>query len=273
MPELPEVENLTRQLKSTIESHIIINVKILFGKLRSIIPINLANKTIGAKIINLRRRAKYIILNLDNDYSIVIHLGMTGRVNIQRGFYEIQKHDHLIMTLSNDMTLIYNDPRRFGLIELIKTNDLELHRLFAHLAIEPLEDNFNASYLLNKIKNKASSIKNAIMDNRIIVGVGNIYASEALFVSHIRPDRIASSIKPKEAELLVKAIKEILQKAIKAGGSSIRDFVNIDNQKGGFQNLFSVYGRASLPCYGCGSIIQKIIQSGRSSFFCPSCQK
>lgn len=295
MPELPEVENLTRQLKSSLTNCVILDTKILFNKLRSIVPADLSAKTKGAKILHLHRRAKYIIIDLSNQYSIIIHLGMTGRINIKQNehnvledgevsqnrscsfnfgsWHEIQKHDHIIMTLSNNMTLIYNDPRRFGLIDIINTKDLLKHKLFSHLGIEPLEEEFNASYLFEKLKNKKASIKNTIMDNRVIVGVGNIYASEALFLAHIRPDRIATSLTKKEIELLVLAIKEILQKAINAGGSSIRDFVSIDNKKGGFQKLFSVYAKTNLPCSCCGSYIKKITQSGRSSFFCPSCQK
>ena len=273
MPELPEVENLVRQLKSSILNHTILNSLILSPRLRREIPKDLSTNTTDTKINAITRRAKYIIMTLDNPYSLIIHLGMTGRINIKKGTYAAEKHDHMIMHLSDNLTMVYNDPRRFGLIELAKTRSLYEHKLFNHLGVEPLSEDFNIAYLLTKLKDKKSAIKNVIMNNEIIVGVGNIYASEALFLSHIRPDRIAGSITENEVELLVESIKKILQQAVAYGGSTIRDFVSIDNTKGGFQKLFKVYGRRDIPCFDCRSIIEKITQAGRSSFFCPKCQK
>lgn len=273
MPELPEVENLVRQLKSSILNHTILSSIALSPMLRREIPKDLSKNTTDTKIQDITRRAKYIIISLSNAYSLIIHLGMTGRINIKQGSYEPKKHDHVIMHLSNNLTMVYNDPRRFGLIDLTKTNSLYEHKLFSHLGVEPLSENFHNAYLLAKLKDKKSAIKNAIMNNEIIVGVGNIYASEALFLAHIKPYRTASSITEAEGTLLVASIKKILQQAIDSGGSSIRDFVSIDNQKGGFQKLFKVYGRRASPCFDCGSIIEKITQAGRSSFFCPKCQK
>jgi formamidopyrimidine-DNA glycosylase len=273
MPELPEVENLVRQLKSSILNRTILSSITLSPRLRRDIPKDLSKNTTHTKINTITRRAKYIIMTLSNAYSLIIHLGMTGRINIIKDVYTTQKHDHLIMRLSDDLTMVYNDPRRFGLVDLTNTNGLSEHKLFNHLGVEPLSEEFNSTYLLTKLKDKQSAIKNVIMNNEIIVGVGNIYASEALFLSHIRPDRIAGSITEKEATLLVESIKKILQQAINSGGSSIRDFVSIDNKKGGFQKLFKVYGRRGSPCLDCESIIEKITQAGRSSFFCPQCQK
>lgn len=273
MPELPEVENLVRQLKSSIQDNVICSAMVLSPTLRQPISGDLSKNTTNAKINEIRRRAKYIIIDLDNDYSLVIHLGMTGRINIIKGSYKEQKHDHIIMQLSDDVKMLYNDPRRFGLVLLVSTIDLAQHQLFNHLGLEPLTEEFDSNYLLSNLKNKKSSIKNALMNNQIIVGVGNIYASEALFLAHIRPNRLSNSISKNEAELLVNAIKKILQQAIDSGGSSIRDFVSIDNNKGGFQKLFKIYGKKGQPCVICGSVIEKIIQAGRSSFFCPECQR
>ncbi len=273
MPELPEVENLVRQLKSSILNHTILSSVVLSPRLRREIPKDLSKNTTETNINEITRRAKYIIITLSNSHSLIIHLGMTGRINIKQGSYAPEKHDHMIMHLSDNLTMVYNDPRRFGLIDLTKTIGLYEHKLFNHLGVEPLSEDFHSAYLLKKLRDKKSAIKNAIMNNEIIVGIGNIYASEALFLSHIRPDRVAGSITEIEATLLVESIKKILQQAIDSGGSSIRDFVSIDNKKGGFQKLFKVYGRRGSKCFDCGAMIEKITQAGRSSFFCPQCQK
>ena len=245
--------------------------------LRIPFPDNLAGRLTGRIIRSFDRRAKYILIHLDNEQIAVLHLGMSGRVLILEAGHDYtpQKHDHLILTFDDGARLVYNDPRRFGMFFMLGEDELVSHKAFAALGPEPLGNGFNAPYLLTVLKTRKSSIKEAIMDQKTVVGVGNIYACESLYESSIHPARRACDLSGDEAELLTRAIKSVLERAIRAGGSSLKDYRHPDDKLGYFQHQFAVYGRAGDACNRCGDSanIKKITQGGRSTFFCESCQK
>lgn len=272
MPELPEIETI----KCYLEKHIV-NLHIKnFSQKRLNIRYNLAKDlkylTEGQKISNLQRRAKYLILDLDNSYSIIVHLGMSGRFILASPEYQLQKHDHIQFILENGQQLIFNDARRFGMIYCVQSSDIYSGDFFINLGPEPLLESFNAAYLTKCLKHKKIPIKNAIMDNKIVVGVGNIYAAESLFLSKINPTRASCTLNLEELKCLVSAIKQILAKAIAAGGTTLKDFVSGDNKPGYFKQELACYGRENLPCHRCSMLIKKVVQSGRATYFCPGCQ-
>ena len=273
MPELPEVETLKLSLQESLIGSTIIDVEVRRANLRYPIPANLGLELSKSKIIKLHRVAKYLILELGNAKGVIIHLGMSGRFTLQLANYQFKKHDHVIFHLNDDRYLVFNDARRFGAIDLIPVAQIESHRFFKNLGPEPLADDFNAEYLYRKLKSKTIPVKNSLTDNNIVVGIGNIYASESLFLARINPVRPSSSLSLKELEALTYAAKEVLKKAIEAGGTTLKDFVNGDNTPGYFKQELYVYGRKDLNCLVCDSVIFKIKQSGRASFFCPTCQK
>ena len=268
MPELPEVETIKRGLSSLVGQKIG-DVKIHHFGLRYKIDSNLAKTISNQTITQIYRRAKYLIFKLTNGY-LIIHLGMSGSLTLrQNPAPDKKKHDHVEFIFAKQ-TLTYNDPRRFGAI--LYTDSPDTHVLIAKLGVEPLESEFNTEYLMQSLHGKKATIKQLIMNNHIIVGVGNIYACEALFLAHILPTRIANSITAQEAEKLVAAIKEVLALAIKMGGSSLRDYKQADNTMGYFQTAHNVYGKANKPCPICnGNISQKRLGQ-RNSFFCLHCQ-
>jgi formamidopyrimidine-DNA glycosylase len=270
MPELPEVETIRRGLEKTCGRKI---SKIFRSekKLRINSSLDLQG-LVAAKIIAIKRRARYLIIEFSNKKSLIIHLGMSGRVTVEADFKQM-KHDHFASEFDNGTWLIFNDPRRFGFVDLVETKNLKNHPMLSRLGLEPLEDEFDFSHLKEKLRGKKMNIKTTMMDNQIVVGVGNIYINESLFDSGISPLREASSLTDSEIRKLLQAIKKILAKAIELGGSSISDYVNSQGKKGDFQSGFKVYGRALEKCLHCKSTLQKIVQSGRSSFFCPTCQK
>lgn len=274
MPELPEVEIICRALnKEILNKNIVKAQKITPFKLR--IPLleeslqDLENK----KILKIERRAKYILIHLEEKISLIIHLGMSGKILIEEQDYIPKKHDHFLFFLSDDRKIIYNDPRRFGLVSIESTEELENNRLFKDLGVEPFSKDFSLEWFSNVLKNKKQSIKTAIMDNRIIVGVGNIYASESLFLSCIDPQKEAGQLTEYEKDLLRKNILKILQESIDQGGSSIKDYASVNGASGKFQNNFYVYGRAGKNCFNCNAEIKMIRQAGRSGFYCSACQK
>lgn len=274
MPELPEVESICQGLRSNILNCSILSAKALTNlKLRQIIPEELPEKIINSKIIKIDRRAKYIQVFLDNDIIIIIHLGMSGKVLIKPDNYIFQKHDHFMIGLDNNLKIIYNDPRRFGLITYTYKNNINNFSLFRSLAPEPLEAEFTVNYLQNILKKSSKPIKLLLMDNAKVVGVGNIYAAESLFLSKISPIRESNTLTPDEIKLLHANIIEILQQSIKAGGSTLKDYALINGEKGFFQNSFKVYGKEGKECMTCKNIIIKIKQAGRASFYCVQCQK
>lgn len=272
MPELPEVETTRIGIAPFISHRIITDVVVRQPKLRWPMVANLHEMISGETVLSVRRRAKYLILQLSSSY-LIIHLGMSGSLRVwPRGRAPLpQKHDHVDIIFSNGALLRFRDPRRFGAI-LWFAGALEHHPLLHHLGPEPLTTDFNATYLANKLKNQKRAIKLALMDNKLVVGVGNIYANEALFHAGILPDRSAKSLLPHEYEILVEKIKQVLQAAIQAGGSSLRDFVNTHGENGHFQQEHFVYGRANQPCRHCHALINKIVIGQRSSFYCPNCQ-
>ncbi len=280
MPELPEVETVCRGLAKAMEGLKITRVETLRANLRIPFPKNLKDIE-GKKVVEITRRAKYIVMNLSSGLTLLLHLGMSGRMVIQgnNAEHETDKHDHMILTLSNGTRVVFNDPRRFGLVDLTTTADVEAHKFFKHLGPEPFDKSFSTAYLLEKFKGKKPAVKVALMDQRLVVGVGNIYAAEALFRARINPKRKAGSIKKAEAEKIIPAVREVLQEAIKAGGSSLRDYVQTDGELGYFQHNFAVYGRTGEKCKNCTCDIAKtggvkrITQAGRSTFYCPVKQK
>lgn len=270
MPELPEVE-VTRLGLAPLINKNIQNVVIRNASLRWPVDENLSSILKNQKLLDLTRRAKYILFKFPNG-TLIIHLGMSGRLCLFPLNSKINKHDHVDFTFNNEIILRYTDPRRFGSILWTDRCPFE-HRLLCKMGPEPLEDEFNKSYLYKKIKSKNQSIKAAIMDSHNVVGIGNIYASEALFYSGIRPQRRANKVSQKEMDVLVGFIKVVIKKAILKGGSTMSDFFDVNGENGYFQNEHQVYGREGLPCKECGiPIVQKRIGQ-RSSFFCKKCQK
>ncbi|MDI1228039.1 MAG: bifunctional DNA-formamidopyrimidine glycosylase/DNA-(apurinic or apyrimidinic site) lyase [bacterium] len=276
MPELPEVETVCRGLAKSMTGEKLGSVETLRHNLRIPFPADL--KTIaGAKVKNISRRAKYILIELDNKKTLIIHLGMSGRLVIQQKKEQgaPEKHDHMILNMKNGTRIVFNDARRFGMVDLANTAELEQHKFFSHLGPEPFDKTFSAKYLAERLKTKKIAIKLAIMDQELVVGVGNIYASEALFRAGIDPKRAANKIKPDEITQLIACIRAVLKQAIKAGGSSLRDYVQADGELGYFQDKWAVYGKHHQPCKGCTCDIektggiQKITQGARSTFYCP----
>lgn len=270
MPELPEVETICAGLKPLVDSTITA-AKSNTPKLRVAMPRQLEQKLKNKTITAIKRRAKYIIIELDDELSLVIHLGMSGRVTVTKN-YQTKKHDHLVLKLNNGQTMALNDPRRFGLVALIPSTEIDSDKLFVNLGIEPLSAKFNGAYLTKLIQKRHKDIKSCIMDASLVVGVGNIYASESLYLASIHPQREASSLDQTECAKLNKAIKQVLKAAIKAGGSSLRDYRQADGEMGYFQHNFKVYDRSGQPCPRCKTAIVRIKQAGRSTYLCSKCQ-
>jgi len=276
MPELPEVETVCRWLQRSLIDIKITDVQQRRANLRIPFPDHLPDRLTGAVPLRLYRRAKYLIMDLSSAETLILHLGMSGRIIIQPDkTIPAQKHDHLILTTAAGKRIIFNDPRRFGMVDLTPTAALESHRFFRALGPEPLGNGFHAPALGEKLSGKKVAIKNALLDQRVVAGLGNIYVSEALFYAGIDPRRPAGSLRKPEIESLVPAIRTVLEKAIAAGGSSLRDYVQANGDLGYFQHQFAVYNKAGQKCPGCHCDlaktggIEKITQSGRSSFFCP----
>lgn len=270
MPELPEVETVMRGLAKAMEGHRIRSVAIARENLRIPFPANLQSLK-GRRIGKFHRRAKYILMQAGGD-TLILHLGMSGRMTINPA--KKARHDHMTIMLDDGTAVVFNDPRRFGLVDLCPTSELERHRFFNHLGPEPLEKTFSADYLAKKLKGKKVQVKVALMDQRIVVGVGNIYASEALFDAAISPLRLSATLKKPEIEKLVAAVRKVLKKAIAAGGSSLRDYVQADGELGYFQHHWAVYDKEGKKCPRCKKAnIARVTQGGRSTFYCPRCQK
>ncbi len=270
MPELPEVETIRRGLTNLSGR----KVKRVFRsdkKMRIASTLDLQGLK-GAKILDVTRRARYLIINFDNKKSLILHLGMSGKVTRNTDFQQL-KHDHFACEFDDDSWMIFNDTRRFGFLDLIETKNLKTHKMLSKLGPEPLSNDFNFPDLKEKLRSKKMNIKTTMMDNEIVVGVGNIYINESLFNSGISPLREASSLQENEIKKLISSIKKIIKKAVDLGGSSISNYVNAEGDLGNFQNTFKVYGREKLNCLQCSDLIQKIKQNGRSSFYCQQCQR
>lgn len=270
MPELPEVETTLRGLKRHIINQKIQSVIVRFPKLRWPIPENLTKILPGKKLLTLKRRGKYLLFEFTHG-TLILHLGMSGRLYIVKDPISFNKHDHVDIQFSNGKTLRFTDPRRFGCV--LWANHGETHPLLSKLGPEPLSKTFTAEYLWRKTRNKKIAIKNLIMDAQIVVGVGNIYAAEALFASGINPTKPSLKVTRSDCGKLVNAIKAVLQKAIKKGGTTLRDFANADGKPGYFKQELLVYSREKQACLRCGAslVCRKIGQ--RSTVYCRSCQK
>jgi formamidopyrimidine-DNA glycosylase len=286
MPELPEVETVRRGLLPVMEGRQILSAEARRPDLRWPLPANMPERLAGSRVTALRRRSKYILADLSSGETLLVHLGMSGRMVISAGagsevpgdFHHAhpapEKHDHVILDMEGGARITFNDARRFGAMDLVPTAAAEAHPLLAALGPEPLGNGFDEAYLVARLKGRQTPIKAALLDQRLVAGLGNIYVSEALFRTGISPRRLAGRIAATRVGALVPAIREVLHEAIEAGGSTLRDYRQADGDLGYFQHAFRVYGREGEPCLtpGCGGTVQRIVQSGRSSFYCPLCQ-
>jgi formamidopyrimidine-DNA glycosylase len=295
MPELPEVETVRRGLEPVLVGKRIVRVELRRPDLRFPLPENFAARIEGRKITALERRAKYLLAHLSGGEVLVMHLGMSGRFLVTEPRHAAPallgdftyatgrdpEHDHVVFTVEGGAKVTYNDPRRFGFMLLIPEAELNAHPLFAGLGVEPLSDQLNPAYLAARARGRKADLKAFLMDQRVIAGLGNIYACEALFQARLRPTRSAACLatptgKPtSHAVRLVEAIKTVLERALAAGGSTLRDYRRADGKEGAFQHEFAVYGREGEPCPtpGCRGIVRRSVQGGRSTFYCPSCQR
>ncbi|MDH4234504.1 MAG: bifunctional DNA-formamidopyrimidine glycosylase/DNA-(apurinic or apyrimidinic site) lyase [Gallionella sp.] len=271
MPELPEVEVTRRGLAAHLTGMTIADVVIRNAQLRWPIPKNLPKLLRGKAILALKRRAKYLLVEFEHG-TLILHLGMSGSLRILPANTPPEKHDHFDLILNHGTLLRLRDPRRFGAV-LWHNGDVHTHPLLASLGPEPLENDFKANYLYQATRGRNVSIKQCIMNNRIVVGVGNIYANEALFRAGIKPQLAAGKLSLPRCAKLVEEIRATLTEAIQLGGSTLRDFVDASGQPGYFQQHYWVYGRGGEPCRRCGSLIKQIKQGQRSSFYCGTCQK
>lgn len=272
MPELPEVETVARGLRKKAIGHTIETLVLHRAGLRFAFPIHMPLAVAGQKITRITRRSKYILMHLKNGGAILIHLGMSGRLFFHEGDYTPAKHDHVQFYLDNGTCLIFNDARRFGVMDYLEPKQ-KTHKLLDNIGIDPFDETLTPAWLFEKFRKRNTPLKNLLMDQKIIAGLGNIYVCEALFDSKLWPERLGASVTLAEMKKLVPAIHKVLDAAITAGGSSLRDYVQVDGEMGFFQDKFKVYGRTGQPCPRCKTPILRLIQQGRSSFACPSCQK
>ena len=282
MPELPEVETVMRGLAPAMENARIAQALVNRPDLRWPFPENMAQRLQGARVERLRRRSKYILADLDTGETLLIHLGMSGRMMVSgdplgqfvHAHPAAEKHDHVVIDMDNGARVTFNDARRFGAMDLMQTGAESAHLLLRNLGPEPLGNAFDETYLIGALKGKKTPIKSALLDQRIVAGLGNIYVCEALFRAGISPIRHAGRISAPRVSSLVPIIRDVLRDAIAAGGSSLRDYRQADGELGYFQHTFDVYGRENEPCrrVGCGGTVARVVQSGRSSFYCKTCQ-
>lgn len=283
MPELPEVETVRRGLAPAMEGAVIERAEVNRPDLRWPFPAGMAERLTGQRVERLRRRSKYILADLASGESLLIHLGMSGRMQVSgdplgrfvHHHPAPEKHDHVVLHMANGARITFNDPRRFGAMDLLQTGLADQHKLLALLGPEPLGNSFHEAHLIAAFKGRNTPVKSALLDQRIIAGLGNIYVCEALYRARIHPARKAGRISAARVAALVPIIRDVLSEAIQAGGSSLRDFRQADGELGYFQHKFDVYGRENAPCRtpGCTHVIRRIVQSGRSSFYCGECQR
>ncbi|MFA7413079.1 MAG: bifunctional DNA-formamidopyrimidine glycosylase/DNA-(apurinic or apyrimidinic site) lyase [Rhizobium sp.] len=296
MPELPEVETVRLGLSPTMEGAIVARLELRRADLRFPFPVDFAARVCGRRILSLSRRAKYLLIDLDHGETVIAHLGMSGSFRVEKddesilpGEFHIprakdEKHDHVIFHLKGDRgpaRVIYNDPRRFGFMDIASRNALDLHPAFRDLGPEPVGNSLSAQSMAERFAGKKQPLKTALLDQKNVAGLGNIYVCEALCRSGLSPLRSAASLvtkagKPnKELVLLTEAIRAVIADAIAAGGSSLRDHIQTDGTLGYFQHTFRVYDREGQACAtpGCGGTVQRIVQAGRSTFYCSRCQK
>ncbi len=273
MPELPEVENVKLSLQSQgLVGQRFQKIELLRKNLRTPLRAELTRKLPGQIVRDVSRRAKFLLFETES-YVLLSHLGMTGSWRIVVGEVTALKHDHVIIHFESGLKFVYNDPRRFGVLELITKDQLLANRWLKNLGVEPLSDQFTEELLFLGTRKRKAPIKGFLMDQKNVVGVGNIYASEALFMARVAPTRPAGRLKKTEAEKLVACIREVLHAAIAAGGSTISDYKNSKGEAGSFQNRFSVYDRKAAPCVTCGEPIRARVIAGRNTFWCRKCQR
>lgn len=283
MPELPEVETVRRGLAPVMEGARIADVAQNRPDLRWPFPPRLPERLAGQRVLRLRRRSKYLLADLDGGEVLLVHLGMSGRMTVSGdplGHFAHaraapEKHDHMVLTMENGTRIAFNDPRRFGVVDLFAGADEAGHRLIAHLGPEPLGNGFSGPGLAAALSGRKTPVKAALLDQRIVAGLGNIYVCEALHRARIHPARAAGRIAPARLHALVPQIRTVLEEAIAAGGSSLRDHRQASGELGYFQHSFRAYGREGAPCPtpDCPGTIRRIVQSGRSTFYCPDCQR
>ena len=270
MPELPEVETTVRGLAPVLDGERLGSVETRRGDLRRPFPADLRQRLTGARITGLARRAKYGLIHTDRDDTMIFHLGMSGRWRVDPD--ALLPHDHLVLATEAGRRVALNDPRRFGSVDLWRTEELASFPAFAALGPEPLGPLLTGGYLRQALSGKTTSIKLALLDQRIVAGLGNIYVCEALYAARISPRRAAGRISLSRLERLVDAIRAVLLSAIEAGGSTLRDYARPDGELGYFSKQFAVYGREGLAC-GCGGVVRRYAEGGRSTFWCPACQR
>lgn len=283
MPELPEVETVRRGLQPVMEGSTIRNADVRRDGLRWPFPNQMAQRLTGKRVERLRRRSKYILVDLSSGETLLVHLGMSGRMLISgdpaRDFHHdhppLEKHDHVIFDMDNGARITFNDARRFGAMDLTPTETADTHWLLEKLGPEPLGNLFGETYLVDRLKGRNTPIKSALLDQRIVAGLGNIYVCEVLYRAGMSPKRKAGQITAGRIAALVPIIRDVLNEAIAAGGSSLRDHRQTNGELGYFQHRFAVYDREDQPCgnNGCTGTIKRITQAGRSTFYCPQCQR
>lgn len=267
-----------RGLRARLEGRVIARAAVHRPDLRWAVPPGLGARLCGARVEGFRRRGKYILMRLDGGDSVLVHLGMSGRMNVDRSSPEAPgRHEHLVMETEDGWRVGFVDPRRFGSLDLVRTEEEDGHRLLSGLGPEPLEAGFDAGVLSDRLRGRRTSIKAALLDQGVVAGLGNIYVCEALFRAKVAPDRLAMTVPGARAGRLVAAIRAVLGEAIAAGGSSLRDYVQPDGELGWFQNAWKVYGREGEPCERCPGRpacegVRRMVQSARSTFFCPRVQ-
>ncbi len=276
MPELPEVETVRRGLTPVLDGARIANVILRRRSLRVPIPDDFESRLVGQKIVRLGRRAKYLLIEVENGTIVIAHLGMSGRMKIHRGEPAAPgPHDHCDFVTEAGVTVRFTDPRRFGLLLLTTATEIDEHKLIRDLGPDPLGNDFNAVVLAEALAGRATPLKSALLDQKTVAGLGNIYVSESLFRAGLSPKRLAGTVKTKHAEALAAAIRSVISDAVAAGGTTLRDHVTPDGELGYFAQSLTVYDREGEACPRCGGkkTIRRIVQSGRSTFYCPSCQK
>lgn len=271
MPELPEVETTRRGIEPHVVGRRIRALAVHDSRLRWPVPADLPGLVAGRKIVRAGRRAKYLLIELENG-TLLMHLGMSGSLRVLPADTPRLKHDHLDVILDSGVTLRFNDPRRFGSLHFVE-GDPSAHPLLASLAPEPFDDAFDAEYLWRITRKRRVHIKQLVMNAKLVVGVGNIYASEALFRARIRPRRAAKSLNRAEVARLVRSIRTVLALAVRVGGTTLRDYVSADGSPGYFRQKLYVYERAGQPCRRCGTLVRQIAQGQRSTYYCPTCQQ
>ncbi|MCI5038651.1 MAG: bifunctional DNA-formamidopyrimidine glycosylase/DNA-(apurinic or apyrimidinic site) lyase [Donghicola eburneus] len=283
MPELPEVETVRRGLEPVMTDTVIEYAQVNRPDLRWPLPENMSERLTGQRVVGLRRRSKYILCDLEGGETLLIHLGMSGRMLIsgaQVGAFAHphpapEKHDHVVLNMVGGARITFNDARRFGAMDLARTSEVDSHKWLAGLGPEPLGNAFSEDHLVARLKGRKMPIKSALLDQKIVAGMGNIYVCETLYRAGIHPARQAGAISERRVRSMVPIIRQVLEEAIAAGGSSLRDFRQADGELGYFQHNFDVYGREGMTCktQECQAEVRRIVQSGRSSFYCPTCQR